>query len=100
MHIDLSDTLEMLEWDRPPPWLTGMHKAFTFGVFLLTVIILTNLLIAMMSERFSATKMDAKAVWRVQFAGLVHEYYDATVMPLPLNVIEILVDRWYQNTTG
>ena len=99
MHIDLSDTLEMLEWDRPPPWLTGMHKAFTFGVFLLTVIILTNLLIAMMSERFSTTKKDAQAVWRVQFAGLVHEYFDANVMPLPLNVIEILVDRWYQTTT-
>ena len=58
----------------------------------MTVIILTNLLIAMMSDRFTKVMGSATAEWRIIFARQCHEYYDATMLPLPFNIIELVIN--------
>lgn len=67
---------------------------YSFTFFIFSSIILTNLLIAMMSDRFAKVTAAASAEWRVVFSGQVREYYDATILPLPLNVLEIVLNTW------
>jgi hypothetical protein len=70
----------------------AVHSMYMFAFFVLTSIILTNLLIAMMSDRFAKVTADATAEWRVAFSGQVREYSEATILPLPFNVLEIMVN--------
>ena len=43
-------------------------------------LILMNVLIAMMSNTFSQVIAIAEEEWRLVFAGMVREYFDATVL--------------------
>lgn len=89
------------------PWTAGftsLHSItdkihWTFGVifFVMTVIILTNLLIAMMSDRFTKVMQTATAEWRIVFARQCQEYYDATILPVPFNIIELVLNACYSN---
>lgn len=87
-------------WDRSNDVVRGLHFLFQFIFFIFTLVIMTNLLIAMMSEKFSRVTGAATEEWRVVFAGLVREYWDATVLPLPLNVVEIMLNRGMRSVTN
>ena len=85
---------------------------FTF--FILTVVILMNLLIAMMADTFSKIAANAKAECthshhssscpgnaivtrlcadQMQLAKIIKECYETTVFPVPLNALEHLANR-------
>ena len=80
-------------WYRFP---SRLHYAFMIIFFVLTSIILTNLLIAMMSDRFTKVTARANAEWRVVFSGQVREYTDATVLPLPFAIVEMALNTYYK----
>ena len=63
-----------------------------FVFFLLTVVILLNLLIAMMGDTYSKHYRLAKEEWQLVVAGLIREYWGATVMPLPFSAVEIVIN--------
>eukprot|EP01043_Picozoa_sp_COSAG02_P028229 COSAG02_NODE_1702_length_11245_cov_6.015432_8_plen_1458_part_00 len=65
-----------------------MATGFQFVFFVLTIVILMNLLIAMMADTFSSVASNAEAEYQMQFAKLVKECYESTVFPVPLNVLE------------
>ena len=52
----------------------------------LTYIILMNLLIAMMADTFSSVASNAEAEYQMQFARIVKEQVETTVLCVPLNV--------------
>lgn len=45
-----------------------------------------------MSETYGRVTADAEAQWRTKFAGQVREYWDATLLPAPFNLIEHLAN--------
>jgi hypothetical protein len=51
------------------------------------VIILTNLLIAMMSDTYNKVNEQSTDEWRVLFATRVREYWNGTELPLPFNMV-------------
>ena len=69
------------------------HEVFNIFFFIMIFIILMNVLIAMMSNTFSQVIAIAEEEWRLVFAGMVREYFDATVLPPPFNLLELLANR-------
>ena len=61
---------------------------FQTSFFLLTVVVLMNLLIAMMTNTYTRTNQLASEEYRLTFAKLVKEYFEITVLPVPLNLLE------------
>ena len=55
------------------------------------IVILVNLLIAMMAD--TKISQNAEAEYQMHFARLVKEYYEATVFPVPLSIIEKCVNE-------
>jgi hypothetical protein len=68
------------------------HFVYKTVFFVITGIILTNLLIAMMSSTFENVQAAATQIWRATFSGQVREYCDATILPLPFNILELLLN--------
>ena len=91
------------------------REVFNFVFFIVSVIILMNLLIAMyatpahpsrmpadlsdaacharMSNTFNSIYEQADENYRLQFAKMVREYFDANVLPPPLNILELCLNR-------
>jgi hypothetical protein len=67
---------------------------FEFVFFVITIVILMNLLIAMMADTYSTIALQANATYQMQFARLVNEYYHACVLPVPINIVERAVDAY------
>ena len=57
-----------------------------------------NLLIAMMSQTYTDVYAVAKQEYQMELAKLVKEYYEATVFPMPLNVVEHMVDAIFRGS--
>jgi hypothetical protein len=72
------------------------HRIYTTSFFVLTGIILTNLLIAMMSDRFANVQAAATQVWRASFSLQVREYCDETILPIPFNALELALNMCMQ----
>ena len=51
-----------------------------------------QLLIAMMGNTYSQHQTLAQEEWRLVVTALTREYWDATVLPLPLNLFELLIN--------
>eukprot|EP01045_Picozoa_sp_COSAG04_P000693 COSAG04_NODE_18_length_39571_cov_50.788128_23_plen_363_part_00 len=83
----------ILEWDVPSKGSVVFQMIFSVLFFLLTTIILMNLLIAMMSDTFGRVYATQEAEWRMKFAKMVREYWDATLTPTPVNLLEMAVNR-------
>ena len=49
-----------------------------------------------MSHTFAEVTIFATEEWRLVFARLVKEYFDATVFPVPLNIFELVANRVMQ----
>ena len=71
-----------------------MATGFQFVFFVLTIVILMNLLIAMMADTFSSVASNAEAEYQMQFAKLVKECYESTVFPVPINVVEHAINSF------
>ena len=87
----LSQALSPVPLKLRAPWLSDMTvtwlvTAFKFVFFILTYIILMNLLIAMMADTFSSVASNAEAEYQMQFARIVKEQVETTVLCVPLNV--------------
>jgi len=100
LGLDLDDYGELFdarqglpEWDVPDSMTLAFQMMFSVAFFLLTVVILMNLLIAMMSDTFGRVTADAEAQWRTKFAGQVREYWDASLLPPPFNFMEHLANK-------
>jgi len=100
LGLDLDDYGELFdarqglpEWDVPDSTTLAFQMMFSVAFFLLTVVILMNLLIAMMSDTFGRVTADAEAQWRTKFAGQVREYWDASLLPPPFNFVEHLANK-------
>ena len=65
----------------------------------LTYIILMNLLIAMMADTFSSVASNAEAEYQMQFARIVKEQVETTVLCVPLNVPEYIIN-WVAGDRG
>ena len=75
-----------------PGFVTLGLQVFSTSFFMLTFVVLLNLLIAMMSETYSRHQKLAVEEWRLVVAGLTREYWSAAVLPLPLNVFENVIN--------
>lgn len=85
---------ELPWWDRELTGWAASSVFFEFVFFVIIIIILMNLLIAMMTDTYSSIALQANATYQMQFAGLVREYYEACVFPVPLSIIERGVDAY------
>jgi len=79
--------------------VTWLVTAFKFVFFILTYIILMNLLIAMMADTFSSVASNAEAEYQMQFARIVKEQVETTVLCVPLNVPEYIIN-WVAGDRG
>ena len=70
-----------------------LQVVFESVFFIVTVVILLNLLIAMMADTYTKISQNAEAEYQMHFARLVKEYYEATVFPVPLSIIEKCVNE-------
>ena len=82
------EQLGLLEWETPSWDFTLFSLVFQTSFFLLTVVVLMNLLIAMMTNTYTFTNQLASEEYRLTFAKLVKEYFEITVLPAPLNILE------------
>ncbi|ODM89562.1 Ankyrin-3 [Orchesella cincta] len=70
-----------------PEWTIVLFKIF-FGVYLLvTVIVLINLLIAMMSDTYQRIEAQSDIEWKFGLAKLIRSMHRTTATPSPLNLL-------------
>ncbi|ODM91965.1 Short transient receptor potential channel 2 [Orchesella cincta] len=69
-----------------PDWTIVLFKVF-FGIYLLvTVIVLINLLIAMMSDTYQRIEAQSDIEWKYGLAKLIRSMHRTTATPSPLNL--------------
>ena len=66
--------------------IRAFRELFNMSFFVVTVVILMNVLIAMMANTFSVVIELAEEEWRLIFAGMVREYFDTNVLPCVLSL--------------
>ncbi len=68
-------------------WTLVMFK-IVFAVYLLvTVIVLINLLIAMMSDTYQRIQQDSDTEWKFGLAKLIRNMHRTDVSPAPINLV-------------
>eukprot|EP01043_Picozoa_sp_COSAG02_P007836 COSAG02_NODE_241_length_27638_cov_13.101020_11_plen_1515_part_00 len=91
-------------WNEPDVRVVILQELFNSSFWLMSSIVLVNLMIAMMSNTFARIVDQATEEWSFLFGGIVREYFFATALPVPLNLIEIAADCFYNcyrpKTTG
>eukprot|EP01043_Picozoa_sp_COSAG02_P010313 COSAG02_NODE_360_length_23829_cov_107.112769_8_plen_1933_part_00 len=92
------DSYDLPWWDREQTGWAMSSVFFEFIFFVITMVILMNLLIAMMTDTYSSIAKQANATYQMGFARLVNEYYEACVFPVPLSIIERAVDAYMGDT--
>jgi len=98
--LDYARELGILWWDRPALSVQVVSIVFKTVFFLMTVVILMNLLIAMMTNTFKEVFIIADQEWRLVYAQKVKEFYESTVTPPPLNIIEDLLNTLMRSTVA
>lgn len=70
-----------------PDWTLILFKVF-FGVYMLvTVVVLINLLIAMMSDTYQRIQAQSDIEWKYGLAKLIRSMHRTSATPAPLNLI-------------
>ncbi|XP_027850754.2 serine/threonine-protein phosphatase 6 regulatory ankyrin repeat subunit A isoform X2 [Aphis gossypii] len=70
-----------------PPWTVYLFKA-VFGIYMLvSVVVLINLLIAMMSDTYQRIQAQSDIEWKFGLAKLIRNMHRTTTTPSPLNLI-------------
>ncbi|XP_022089542.1 serine/threonine-protein phosphatase 6 regulatory ankyrin repeat subunit B-like isoform X2 [Acanthaster planci] len=76
---------------RSPPFTTVLVK-FVFGTYLIvTLIVLINLLIAMMSDTYQRIQAQSDTEWKFGRAKLIRQMNKSSATPAPLNILTKLV---------
>ena len=82
-----------LPWELEERHIVWMVTVFQFVYWVVTIVILMNLLIAMMASTYQKVSDNAEAEYQMQFAKIVKENYETTVLPVPLNMFEHLANH-------
>ncbi|KAJ1519694.1 hypothetical protein ONE63_004957 [Megalurothrips usitatus] len=70
-----------------PPWVLVVFKFF-FGIYmLLSVVVLINLLIAMMSDTYQRIQAQSDIEWKYGLAKLIRNMHRTQTTPSPLNLV-------------
>jgi len=70
-----------------PDWTLILFKVF-FGVYMLvTVVVLINLLIAMMSDTYQRIQAQSDIEWKFGLAKLIRSMHRTSATPSPLNLV-------------
>ncbi|XP_067209506.1 uncharacterized protein [Linepithema humile] len=70
-----------------PTWTTVLFK-LTFGIYMLvSVVVLINLLIAMMSDTYQRIQAQSDIEWKYGLSKLVRNMHRTTTAPSPLNLL-------------
>eukprot|EP01050_Picozoa_sp_SAG11_P005697 SAG11_NODE_410_length_9703_cov_3.284777_16_plen_207_part_00 len=87
---------DVLEWDtnESSVAISILGRFFQLIYFIVTIIILMNLLIAMMASTYEEVATQAVEEYQMQFSKLVKEYYFATILPVPFNIIEHVINAF------
>jgi CRP-like cAMP-binding protein len=95
MHdqIEYNQDLGLLWWDRPSAGVETFAVAFKTLFFIMTVVILMNVLIAMMTNTYQQVFKVSTQEWRLLYAKKVKEYYQSPVLPSPLTVLESFTNK-------
>lgn len=80
-------------WDRPATTVTAMAMIVKTLFFIMTVVVLMNVLIAMMTKTYQQVFASSNEEWRLEHGEKIKEYYEAPVLPPPLSIIEALVNK-------
>ncbi|EGI60948.1 Short transient receptor potential channel 4 [Acromyrmex echinatior] len=75
------------EKQTQPSWTTVLFK-ITFGIYMLvSVVVLINLLIAMMSDTYQRIQAQSDIEWKYGLSKLVRNMHRTTTAPSPLNLL-------------
>lgn len=79
-----------------PDWTLILFKVF-FGVYMLvTVVVLINLLIAMMSDTYQRIQAQSDIEWKYGLAKLIRNMAKTSGTPSPLNLFEAPISWMYK----
>eukprot|EP01043_Picozoa_sp_COSAG02_P017395 COSAG02_NODE_788_length_17190_cov_18.177403_5_plen_1477_part_00 len=79
-------------WNEPDVRVVILQELFNSSFWLISSIVLVNLMIAMMSNTFARIVDQATEEWSFLFGGIVREYFFASALPVPLNLVEVAAD--------
>jgi len=91
--LEYASHLGVLWWDRPSYSIMASAMVFKTLFFVMTVVILMNVLIAMMTNTYQQVFASSNEEWRLEHGEKIKEYYEANVLPPPLNTIEGIMNR-------
>jgi hypothetical protein len=91
-QLDYNSQLGVLWWDRPSASVQTSAIAFKTVFFLMTIVILMNVLIAMMTNTYQQVFKVATQEWRLRYGTKIKEYYQSPVLPSPLTMFESLIN--------
>ncbi|XP_033225980.1 serine/threonine-protein phosphatase 6 regulatory ankyrin repeat subunit C [Belonocnema kinseyi] len=85
---------------QQPEWTSGLFK-LAFGVYMLvSVVVLINLLIAMMSDTYQRIQAQSDIEWKYGLSKLIRNMHRTTTAPSPLNLmttwIVYFMKQWKQ----
>ncbi|GLH16068.1 Transient receptor potential-gamma protein [Gryllus bimaculatus] len=70
-----------------PPWTTYLFKCMFMVYMLVSVVVLINLLIAMMSDTYQRIQAQSDIEWKYGLAKLIRNMHRTTTTPSPLNLV-------------
>ncbi|XP_050428286.1 serine/threonine-protein phosphatase 6 regulatory ankyrin repeat subunit A isoform X2 [Adelges cooleyi] len=85
------ENLRKIPEDKQAPWTTYMFKGILGIYMLVSVVVLINLLIAMMSDTYQRIQAQSDIEWKFGLAKLIRNMHRTTTTPSPLN----LVTTWF-----
>ncbi|XP_034945835.1 ankyrin-1 isoform X2 [Chelonus insularis] len=79
-----------------PPWTTVLFK-LAFGIYMLvSVVVLINLLIAMMSDTYQRIQAQSDIEWKYGLSKLIRNMHRTTTAPAPLNLITTWLSYFFK----
>ncbi|KAF7990241.1 hypothetical protein HCN44_000046 [Aphidius gifuensis] len=82
--------------DGQPVWTTALFK-LAFGIYMLvSVVVLINLLIAMMSDTYQRIQQQSDLEWKSTYSKLIRNMHRTTTAPAPLNLLTTWISYFYR----
>ena len=90
-------------WGQPD-WTLILFKIFFGGYMLVTVVVLINLLIAMMSDTYQRIQAQSDIEWKYGLAKLIRNMHRTSATPAPINLFTAwvvwMVTKCHKSTQG
>ncbi|XP_011500155.1 PREDICTED: short transient receptor potential channel 4-like [Ceratosolen solmsi marchali] len=81
------ENFKIVPRDKQEPWTTAFFK-LAFGIYMLvSVVVLINLLIAMMSDTYQRIQAQSDIEWKYGLSKLIRNMHRTTTAPSPLNLM-------------